>query len=59
MTNVTGGRKRIHSSFRAIRDLCTNADNGQLIVNLNYRVRETNNEFNLVFPFFLKEGTRT
>jgi phage baseplate assembly protein W len=35
-----------------------NADHGQLIVNLNYRVRETNNEFNLVFPFFLKEGTR-
>jgi phage baseplate assembly protein W len=35
-----------------------NADRGQLIVNLNYRVRETNNEFNLVFPFFLREGTR-
>ncbi len=36
-----------------------NADDGQLVVTLNYRVRETNNEFNLVYPFFLKEGTKS
>lgn len=29
---------------------------GQLLIEVQYRVRATNNEFNLVFPFFLKEG---
>lgn len=33
------------------------AANGKLDIRLTYRVRETNNEFNLVFPFYLKEGT--
>jgi phage baseplate assembly protein W len=32
------------------------ADNGSLEISLNYRVRETNNEFNLVFPFYLTES---
>ncbi len=32
------------------------ADNGKLEILLKYRVRETNNEFNLVFPFYLNEG---
>jgi phage baseplate assembly protein W len=32
------------------------ADNGRLEMLLKYRVRETNNEFNLVFPFYLREG---
>jgi len=32
------------------------AANGKLDIVLNYRVRETNNEFNLVFPFYLNEG---
>jgi len=36
-----------------------NIDNGQLEIDLKYRVRETNNAFNLVFPFFLKEGTKS
>jgi phage baseplate assembly protein W len=31
--------------------------NGRLDIELRFRVRETNNEFNLVFPFYLKEGT--
>jgi Bacteriophage baseplate protein W len=32
------------------------ADKGKLEIQLTYRVRETNNEFNLVFPFYLTEG---
>jgi uncharacterized protein len=32
------------------------ADNGKLEIQLACRVRETNNEFNLVFPFYLTEG---
>lgn len=33
------------------------ADVGRLLINLTYRVRETNHEFNMVYPFFLAEGT--
>jgi phage baseplate assembly protein W len=32
------------------------ADLGRLLIELRYRVRETNHEFNLVYPFFLTEG---
>jgi len=31
-------------------------NNGKLIINIDYRVRTTNNRFNLVYPFYLKEG---
>ncbi len=31
-------------------------DEGKLIVSIDYRVRTTNNRFNLVYPFYLKEG---
>jgi uncharacterized protein len=34
------------------------ADNGRLNIDFRFRVRETNSEFNLVFPFYLKEGTK-
>lgn len=30
---------------------------GKLLINLNYTVRSTNNQFNLVYPFYLTEGT--
>lgn len=33
------------------------ANNGRLEVSIDYRVRQTNNEFNLVYPFYLTEGT--
>jgi hypothetical protein len=33
------------------------ADEGKLIVSIDYRVRSTNNGFNLVYPFYLKEGS--
>ena len=29
---------------------------GRLLVSVDYRIRETNNEFNLVYPFYLREG---
>ena len=32
------------------------ADVGKLKINIDYRVRATNNEFNLVHPFYLDEG---
>ena len=34
------------------------ADEGKLLIGINYRVRNTNNEFNLVYPFYLTEGQR-
>lgn len=33
------------------------ADTGKLMISIDYRVRSTNHEFNLVFPFYLQEGT--
>ena len=29
---------------------------GTLIIGIDYRVRSTNNEFNLVYPFYLRQG---
>jgi len=29
---------------------------GKLLINLDYKVRTTNTSFNLVYPFYLKEG---
>lgn len=31
-------------------------DVGKLLIRIDYRVRDTNNEFNLVYPFYLEEG---
>src|SRR3954468_14215419 len=31
---------------------------GVLDISIDYRVRATNSEFNLVYPFYLREGTR-
>ena len=31
-------------------------DEGKLCIDIEYRVRTTNNRFNLVYPFYLKEG---
>lgn len=32
------------------------ADTGKLLISIDYQVRTTNNEFNLVFPFYYTEG---
>ena len=31
-------------------------DAGKLVISIKYTVRSTNNQFNLVYPFYLKEG---
>lgn len=31
------------------------AEDGKILINVSYTVRTTNNEFNLVYPFYLKE----
>lgn len=31
------------------------AEEGKLLISIDYRVRTTNNEFNLVYPFYLTE----
>jgi phage baseplate assembly protein W len=33
------------------------SEEGKLLVSIDYRVRSTNNRFNLVYPFYLKEGS--
>jgi phage baseplate assembly protein W len=33
-----------------------NINEGQLIISIDYEVRATNNEFNMVYPFYLTEG---
>ena len=33
-----------------------NIDIGQLMISIGYTVRSTNNEFNMVYPFYLTEG---
>lgn len=32
------------------------AEMGKLLIDIDYRVRATNTQFNLVFPFYLEEG---
>ena len=32
------------------------ADEGKLLIKIDYKVRTTNNRFNLVYPFYLTEG---
>ncbi len=31
-------------------------DKGKLLIRIDYKVRTTNNQFNIVYPFYLKEG---
>jgi phage baseplate assembly protein W len=33
------------------------SDSGKLLISIDYRVRTTNHEFNLVYPFYLSEGS--
>jgi phage baseplate assembly protein W len=33
------------------------AQRGMLIIRIDYKVRSTNNQFNIVYPFYLNEGT--
>lgn len=40
----------------AVKVSAENANVGQLLIGVDYRVRATNNEFNLVYPFYLTES---
>jgi len=33
------------------------SEEGKMLVSIDYRVRTTNNRFNLVYPFYIKEGS--
>ncbi|MCD4775055.1 MAG: GPW/gp25 family protein [Candidatus Aegiribacteria sp.] len=33
------------------------SEEGKILVSIDYRVRTTNNRFNLVYPFYIKEGS--
>ena len=33
------------------------ANAGKLLISIDYRIRSTNNQFNLVYPFYLTEGS--
>lgn len=35
----------------------TDSLDGKILINLRYRVRSTNNRYNLVYPFYFNEGT--
>jgi len=39
-----------------VETLSEKAAEGILMINIEYEVRTTNNRFNLVYPFYLKEG---
>ncbi len=41
---------------REVETTADDKDHGKLLVNIEYRVRDTNNVFNLVYPFYLEEG---
>lgn len=39
-----------------IRTDTADADKGKLMIEINYKVRATNTRYNLVYPFYLREG---
>lgn len=38
-------------------EVSSGENGGILMINISYRVRETNNMFNMVYPYYLNEGT--
>ncbi|QWH91886.1 baseplate protein [Bacillus toyonensis] len=40
----------------AIKVLADQVQLGKLLIDITYTVRATNNEFNVVYPFYLREG---
>ncbi len=56
-TNVREGLLRWEPRIEVIKVEAKDdkASEGKLLVSIDYRVRITNNRFNLVYPFYLKE----
>jgi phage baseplate assembly protein W len=51
---------RIYEPRILIVDISVNTDeikNGKLLISINYEVIRTNNQFNVVYPFYLTEGS--
>ena len=42
--------------FKDVSVSTEKVDEGQLLISIDYEVRATNNEFNLVYPLYLTEG---
>jgi phage baseplate assembly protein W len=42
--------------LQAVSVSTQSTDEGKLLINIDYKVRTTNNRFNLVYPFYLTEG---
>jgi phage baseplate assembly protein W len=40
----------------SVKVTVTDGPVGKVLINIDYRVRSTNNQFNIVFPFYLREG---
>jgi phage baseplate assembly protein W len=40
----------------SVKVLTDSAAGGKLLISIDYKIRTTNNRFNLVYPFYLKEG---
>lgn len=39
-----------------VKTLVEKAEDGKILINIDYRVRRSNTQVNLVYPFYLKEG---
>lgn len=39
-----------------VKALTEKLNEGKIVISIDYRVRTTNNQFNLVYPFYLTEG---
>lgn len=42
--------------LKSVKVLTNQLDQGKLLITIDYIVRTTNNQFNLVYPFYLTEG---
>jgi phage baseplate assembly protein W len=49
------GRFEARIDVRQVRALADAGVDGQLRISIDYEVRGTNNQFNLVYPFYIKE----
>lgn len=41
-----------------VEEVNVSADNNRLLIEINYRIRMTNSLHNMVYPFYLDEGTK-
>jgi len=59
MRNMVSNALLMHEPRIQVLDVdiqSTEAENGRLLISVNYLVPATNNRYNLVYPFYLKEA---